>query len=138
MKKKTLAKLVDEVAVLLQKLVRLKAADSEGYLTCITCGVVKHWKNADGAHYISRTYTATKIEEENIHPSCKRCNLLDDVFVRDAYTKHMIGMYGKEFVDDMKVRARKVFNHDRVTLEELKKEYRKQIKELEHEKGGGR
>lgn len=130
-KKKSLSKCVGDVAVLLQKLVRLKAADSEGYITCITCGEKKHWKNADGAHYISRTWTATKIDETNIHASCKRCNMLDDVFVRDAYTEYMNDMYGKDYVQDLKDRARKPHKHDRGELEQLTKEYKAQIKELE-------
>ena len=130
MKKKSLAKTVDEVAVLLQKLVRLKAAE-DGYITCVTCGVKKHWKNADGAHYIGRTWTATKIDETNIHPSCKHCNLVDDVFVRDAYTKYMIDMYGEDYVEEMKIRAKKPHKYDRGELEELKKDYKRQIKELE-------
>ncbi len=129
--KKNLRKLVDEVAVLLQKLVRLKAADANGYVSCVTCGVRKHWKEADGAHYISRTHQGTKIVEENIHPSCKRCNMLDDIFVREAYTEYMIDMYGQEFVDELKILARTPIKHDRGEMEDLKKQHAKQIKEME-------
>ena len=47
-KKKTLAKLVDELTVLTQKLVRLKASNGEGYFNCITCNALTHWKKGDG------------------------------------------------------------------------------------------
>jgi hypothetical protein len=38
-KTKTIAKEVDDVAKLMQKLVRLKAADDNGYVKCCTCGM---------------------------------------------------------------------------------------------------
>ena len=131
-KKKTTAKLVDDLAVLLQKLVRLKAGkDTHGWYNCITCQALTHWKKGDGAHYISRTYSFTKVLEENIHASCKRCNLVDDVYVRDAYNEYMWDTYGKAYIEDLKIRAKKPYKHDRIETEERIKEVRKQIKELE-------
>ena len=75
-KTKTLPKLTDECAVLLQKIVRMKQAIylKSPYIACVTCGKIDHWKNQQGGHFISRTWTATKILEENIHPQCISCN----------------------------------------------------------------
>ena len=42
-KTKTIGKLTDEAATLLQRLVRLKAADDNGYVSCVTCGVTKRF-----------------------------------------------------------------------------------------------
>ena len=54
-KTKSIAKLVDEAAVLLQLLVRLKAADDNGYVKCRTCDSVMHYKDGmQGGHFISR------------------------------------------------------------------------------------
>jgi hypothetical protein len=130
-KTKTLNRLANDVAVALQKHVRLKAANSNGFVTCITCGLQRHWKESDGAHYISRTHQATKCMEENIHPSCKRCNMLNDVFVQEAYTAFMVDMYGQEFVDEIKALARKPFKHDRISLEAQLKDLKARNKELE-------
>ena len=71
---KPIGKVVDQAATLLQKLVRMKAADEEGIATCVTCGKKQHWKEMDGGHYISRTYSKYKLYEENVHVQCKSCN----------------------------------------------------------------
>ena len=74
-KKKSIAKQVEEVAVLVQKYVRLKAADDDGWVSCVTCGDRRQWNDQmDGGHFIERSYLATKLMEENIHPQCKTCN----------------------------------------------------------------
>ena len=64
MRKKTLRALIDDVAKLLQKHVRLKAAvsaDKNGFIECVSCGKWYHWKNMQGGHWIERGKKATKI-----------------------------------------------------------------------------
>ena len=57
-----------------QKLRRLECANEDGYVTCISCGVVMHWKDAQGGHYIKRQYRATELDPDNVNPQCPRCN----------------------------------------------------------------
>jgi len=132
-KKKTIAQEVDAAAVLLQKLVRLKAADENGYCQCVTCGVSKHWKESQGGHFISRRYTATKILEENIHPQCYGCNgpKAKDGTVTIAYTLFMQDTYGREFVDELQRIKHIPKKYTRDEIADIKKEYRDQIKILE-------
>lgn len=97
-KQKTIAGLVEEAAVILQRIVRLKAADDSGYARCVTCGAEKMWNEMDGGHFIKRRFTAHKLREENIHPQCKGCNGPrggNEI----AYTLYMTDTYGREFVD---------------------------------------
>ena len=64
-KTKTIAKEVDDVAKLMQELVRLKAADDNGYVECCTCGVVRLWNDRmHGAHFIGRKKLATNGQEK--------------------------------------------------------------------------
>jgi hypothetical protein len=129
-KPKTIAKLVEEAAVLLQKYVRLKAADENGYAKCVTCGVTKHWKELQGAHFISRAWTATKLMEENVNPCCQRCNgFLSGNLIE--YTRYMDEMYGKEFVDELRQLKHQTKKYTRAEVEEIKSELREKIKELE-------
>jgi hypothetical protein len=129
-KPKTIAKLVDEAATLLQKYVRLKAADENGYAQCVTCGVIKHWKELQGGHFISRRWTATKLIEENVNPQCPRCNgpLGGDLI---EYTRYMDEMYGPEFVDELRQLKHQTKKYTRAEVEEIKAELREKIKELE-------
>lgn len=131
-KKKTLAQQADEVAVKLQKLVRMKAADDNGYAKCVSCGVVDHWKNMDGGHFISRGKTATKIVEENIHPQCKGCNLAigkGNSLVMLDYNDYMCLTYGSDFVEELKTLARQVKKWDIEEIECLSDDVKKQINE---------
>ena len=132
-KKKTIAQEVDAAAVLLQKLVRLKAADSNGYCVCVTCGISKHWKEMQGGHFISRRYTATKIMEENIHPQCYGCNgpKSKDGTVAIAYTTYMIDTYGRGFVDELQRIKHIPKKYTRDEIAEIKKEFREHIKALD-------
>lgn len=99
-KKKTIAGLVEQAATILQRIVRMKAADENGYCTCVTCGKVDHYKNMDGAHFISRVKTRHKLLEENIHVCCKKCNgYLGGNY--QAYTLFMVDTYGRDFVDEL-------------------------------------
>ena len=132
---KTLRKKVDDLAVAMQKLVRLKeAVQNDGYCKCVSCGIVKHWKECDGGHYISRNHQSTKVLEENIHPQCKGCNLKSgkgDTLVNIDYRNWMIEFYGEEFVEELEILARKPADHFGPDIEDQIKEVRAKCKELE-------
>tara|TARA_R110000744_G_C19342736_1_gene559605 strand:- start:1223 stop:1639 length:417 start_codon:yes stop_codon:yes gene_type:complete len=133
---KSIAKLVEEVATLLQRLVRIKAAvhaDSDGYVKCCSCHKFYHWKDMDGGHYLSRKYTATKIRIENIHPQCKGCNGWGDASVGHEYYLYMVEMYGENAVRQLTAEKHKTKKHNRTELEELKIHYKKLIADLEKE-----
>lgn len=132
-KKKTIAKLVDEAATILQKIVRLKAADDAGYCTCVTCGTVKHWKEMHGGHFIPRNYRFHKLREENIHPQCPGCNTFHPEMAKVAYTLYMIDMYGRDFVDWMEDAKHTVTKYPRPEILEIIEDFKEQLKELERE-----
>lgn len=130
-KTKTIAGLVEEAAVILQRIVRMKAADENGYAKCVTCGKVQHWKEMDGGHYISRTYTRHKLLEENIHPQCKGCNRFGHK-CHDDYSRFMREKYGDEFVNELTETKRDTMKWTRVDImDHIKalKEYEKFIRE---------
>lgn len=132
-KAKTIAQEIEVAAKLLQKLVRMKAADDCGYAQCVSCGKIDHWKAMDGGHYFSRRHTRLKCFEENIHVQCKRCNMLmGDPQVHDAYRDYMIEMYGERRLKAMKKLTYlppKKYNRDEVI--EFQKQLKEQIKEQE-------
>src|SRR5690606_31085440 len=86
----------------LQKLVRLKAADDNGYCTCVTCGAIGKWTEFDGGHFIpkgSSSYWA--LEEENLACQCKGCNGFGMKYgdAAQRFTTYMIDLRGRDFVD---------------------------------------
>lgn len=130
--KKSLAALRDECAVLLQKYVRMKAADHNGYCACWTCGKMEHWKEMQGEHFIERGKISTKLMEENVHPQCRGCNMygMKKASVVLAYRAAMVDYYGETFVSELESKANEVTKHGREYLDALKLELKNKIKEL--------
>ena len=133
---KSLAKLSEQAAELLQLLVRLESADDNGYVQCVTCKTKKHYKDSmQGGHFISRKWTATRLMKENIHPQCSYCNgPLRGNMVQ--YTLFMVDMYGREFVDALETTKHQAKRFIRSELEDQIKEWRTQIRELESQISG--
>tara|TARA_R100000329_G_C7610667_1_gene216698 strand:- start:46 stop:456 length:411 start_codon:yes stop_codon:yes gene_type:complete len=117
----------------LQKLVRIKAADDQGYCTCITCGCIKKWNDGiQGGHYIpkgSSSYWA--LEEENVHPQCNGCNNfgMRNGDAAQLYTLYMIDMYGRDFVEEMHRQRKKVRKYYANDYREMIATWREQIAE---------
>lgn len=132
-KKKTIAQEVEKVATILQRLVRIKAADEFGMALCVSCGVRKHWKELQGGHFISRTHISTKILEENIHPQCMGCNgpRAKDSLVTLTYRRYMVDTYGEDFVKELENLARAPKKYTKEEVNQLKELYNKQLKALE-------
>ena len=133
-KTKSTAKIIDDCAVLMQKLVRLKAADHNGFCKCVTCGIVKHWSVMQGAHFIERTKTATKIMEENIHPSCWYCNMIGDKNIREikeAYSVYMRERYGEDFVKGMMQLSKQEKKYGKPEALEIFADLKARVKEQE-------
>lgn len=130
-KQKTIAGLLDEAAVLLQKIRRIESADEAGYCPCSACGKVYHWKELQGGHYVPRTKTATKIEENNINPLCVSCNKFRAEEARCPYSIWMIETYGYEYVKWLEAESKKEIKYNRVDLEEIISGYRERLRGLE-------
>ena len=117
-KEKTTAKLVEEVATILQRLVRAKAADSNGMTYCITCKKPAHWTVLQGGHFISRTHLATKIVEKNINPQCYYCNHMKakDALMIMRYQDWMLEKHGHIYVEWLKRKATQPIKFDRAEV----------------------
>ena len=135
--KKRLSALYDELAKLIQKLCRMKAAvheNKEGFIQCVSCNKWYHWKDMQGGHWIERGKLATKFMVENIHPQCVGCNQYGMKFrteTRERYSKYMREMYGDDFCDQMLIDSKKPVKFARSDVEEWIREAKAQIKELE-------
>ena len=128
-KKKTISQEAEAVATLLQKLVRLKASDEDGFCVCVTCGKFDHYKNMQGGHFIERGKLATKLLTENVHPQCPYCNQwgMKKASCVLAYRKYMVEMYGQKFVNNLEKESKQSKKFTRDELDTLKKELKEQI-----------
>ena len=128
-KVKSIAQELDAAAVLCQRMVRLKAADDNGYCKCITCGVSKPWQEMQGGHFIERGKKATKIDETNVHPQCVYDNQwgMKQTTTILAYRNAMIDMYGADYVDDLVKRSKEPFKPSRDWIAEQVEYFKEQI-----------
>jgi hypothetical protein len=118
-KKSTIAQETDKAAKLLQRLVRLKASDDNGYCQCVTCGKIDHYKNMQGGHFYSRRHLVFKLFEENLNVQCAGCNLygMKTTKIQEAYRIYMEDMYGARRIRAMQKlawRASPKFNREEV------------------------
>jgi len=111
-KAKTPQQLRKQALELLQKLVRLKAADEHGLCTCVTCGCKRIWN--DGIH----------------GGHCGGCNNfgMRNGDAAQRYTVYMIDMYGRDFVDQMLADAKKPKKLYSADYREMIADYKEQIK----------
>jgi len=134
-KPKTVGKLKQEAATLLQKLVRMKYADDNGMCQCVTCGKVDLYKYMDGGHFVSRRHNATLLVEENIHPQCKGCNKHKNGNI-DSYSVFMIDTYGLDAMKELVALKHQPRKFTDTELLELIAEYKRRIKEQEQRLAG--
>jgi hypothetical protein len=115
----------------LQKLVRLEAADDNGYCACVTCGAIARWSEMDGGHFLPKGSSSRwALEKENVHPQCKGCNGFGMRFgsASQQYTTWMIDYYGRDFVDHMLATKNEVWKLYKKDYEAMLKDFTEQIK----------
>ena len=125
---KPLLKLTDEAAVLIQRLVRLEAADEHGMVECVTCGVRRRWNDRmQGGHFISRGYLVHKLNKKQIAPQCNSCNGPNNGNPA-AFAVYMTDRYGAEYVEELNRTKHDEFELTRQDVLRIKRETKAAIK----------
>ena len=113
-KRPSLPSLIRKADEITSQYIRQKYADENGYVKCVTCGKVLHWKESHCAHYIERGAKGTRWLEENLHPACPGCNVFHKEFHKREYTLFIIDFYGRDKVDELKRLARQALSPSKV------------------------
>lgn len=69
---KQLKKIADDA---FSKAIRLRDTDTFGMVECISCGTRKPWKQMHNGHFVSRSSSTLRFDEENCNGQCPGCNL---------------------------------------------------------------
>lgn len=126
-----------ELDKIFSEYIRIRDADSNGYVWCVTCGTAHYWSDGhqvNCGHFIPRGRKATRFDERNCHSQCVRCNLYKGG-EWDIYEQRMIEMYGKEAVEELKLKARIGGGYNSFELRQKIIEYREKVKQLKIQKG---
>lgn len=110
---------------------RRKAADSDGFTVCVSCGKSHHWKEMDAGHFVPRSRgKAVYWDPENIHAQCPGCNRFDEERAKINYTLWMIDTYGREFVEQLQAKSRTTFRERKADVEYWRVYYSDMLKKL--------
>lgn len=100
MKKKTQAQLKKELDRVFSIYIRSKYPK-----VCYTCGATG--KTLQNGHFVSRSYLATRFEEDNCRPQCVGCNLFGGGKPLD-FEEHLKKELGAKRVEEMKKSRHKI------------------------------
>ena len=102
---------------------RRSRADEGGTVQCVTCGVLKHWKETDAGHFIKRQYRSVRWTLTNVHPQCFRCNHFQDGR-QDDYANYIIKTYGQDEFNFLMSRKYEIVKYGRYEIELLINTYK--------------
>lgn len=102
-KVKTVAQLKKKLDEVFSKHIRTKFS-REGKCACYTCSKVFLIKDIQCGHFVSRTYTSVRWDENNCRPQCVGCNIFGGGRPLD-FEEHLVKDIGVEKVNELK-RAR--------------------------------
>lgn len=74
-RKPTRKGLVKKLDSVFSEFIRLRTANGNGYVECVTCGKSDHWRSMDCGHFMSRKHISTRWHEDNCQVQCKSCNV---------------------------------------------------------------
>lgn len=106
--------------------IRLRDANANGYCKCITCGLIRHWKQMDCGHGIPRQHKATKFHEQNNHAQCKRCNGFEGG-KREVYKIEVDKRYGAGTWDKLEVMSRMTAKRAQFEFDVMEEYYKEQV-----------
>jgi len=114
----------------ISKVIRLKYADDNGYVKCVTCNTIKHYKELQAGHFIPQAQgDACRYIEENIHPQCYRCNI--NLGGNGAeYYPYMLDMYGQELIDDLRALSKTTVKFTESDLLDMETEWKERLSGL--------
>jgi hypothetical protein len=122
-KRSTIVKKLDKIFSIW---IRSKDADHAGMVDCYTCGVSKDWKyEIDAGHFQSRGKYATRWNEDNVKPQCKRCNGF-----RGGEQYQFALRLGTDLADELVLLSNQLARFTNDELLEKIKYYTKLVKEL--------
>ena len=126
-KKVTRAKLVKKLDVIFSKYIRLKRANHQGLVKCITCGKKDLWNSGSmhAGHFMSRRHYSTRWDEDNVQVQCCLCN----TFREGEQYKFSIFL-GKSKSKRLYLQSKKIVQFYVYELEEMISQYTNDYKDL--------
>ena len=108
--------------------IRTRDSNEYGIGRCVTCGYPSLWQKLDAGHYVPRQDLATRWDERNVHPQCKKCNGFRGG-EPEKMAAYIDETYGAGAAEQLRTKATGKFKLDRQWLEMKIKYYKGVINE---------
>ena len=118
----------DKLDRVFSEYIRLRDS-KDGYFTCISCGKVKPYEQADCGHYINRIHMATRYSEINCNAQCRKCNRFEEGNM-SGYRQGLIRKYGEQKVLLLEMQKNETKKYSEFEYKALITHYKKAIKKL--------
>jgi NinG protein len=96
---------------------------------CFTCGGEKYWRYQQNGHYVSRSYLATRFDEENCNCQCSACN----IFKKGNYVQYSIRLvrkYGAQILEKLDKKKDQIVKFDIPWYKKAIRKYEKKVLDL--------
>lgn len=126
-------KLVRKLDDIFSECVRLRDADSNGIVSCITCKDKHHWTDVDCGHFVKRGNAAVRWDLRNSNGQCRLCNSANDG-KEDLHAEAIDQLYGNGTAWKLRqlgTQDEKFMQHE---LQGMIDELKKEVKALKEEK----
>ena len=131
---KTISKLKKELDKWFSLYIRLRYSEN-GLVQCFTCGCVKHYKKGmQNGHFQSRSFLATRFDEENCQPQCVGCNMFKQG-EQYKFALNLDSKYGEGKAEELEILAKSVVKFSRCDYEDNIRYYKSAVEKLKKEKG---
>ena len=128
-----IAKTKAKLDSIFSQFIRLRGSNEEGYGECYTCGCIRHYKEVDCGHFITRAKLATRWMEENCQFQCKQCNMNGGQ--QFVFGKRLDEEYGEGTADRILQESNKTKKWSVPELEELCRYYKNRVDEIKAQRG---
>ena len=111
--------------------IRQRDADDNGYMKCISCGKVIHWRdggNCHAGHYYSRGIRSVKYHEKNSNGQCYSCNMHQEGN-KQGYAVGLIKKYGEGVLDELMICKNNTSKLGTQEMKILTNDYLRRLKE---------
>lgn len=129
--KKSITKLKKEAWIAFSGYIRRRTADWRGFVACVTCGVVKHWKEMQAGHFIPGRHNSILFDKRGCHVQCYRCNVPMKGNPR-AYDAFMRKTYGVKVIKELEKLDRQSKSFTPQELIDLKDFYDKECEAFDN------
>lgn len=97
---------------------------------CYTCKKIITYEETDAGHYITRQHMATRFDERNVKPQCRRCNRFQSGCA-DEFALHLLEDYGADVLAELNQAKWTPTKVDDLTIIGMQMDYKERLKKID-------